>query len=94
MTFMELTEDRYRCLKAVVKAGGRLDHDDPRLANFCSDASTLTHPDVFNQCHDAGWLKSWHDDRADSSIVELTKEGIELLETKTTLLPRPASDQG
>ena len=76
---MELTEDRFQCLRAVLKAGGRVDHDDPRLARFCSDASTLTHPDVFNQCHDAGWLQSWHDDRTDASCVTLTTEGMAVL---------------
>lgn len=82
---MELTEERYRCLEAVVNAGGRLDHDDPRLADFCSAAPTLTHPDVLHQCHDAGWLKTWHDDRTDASLVELTKEGFDLVKVKANL---------
>jgi len=54
---------------------GIISHDHESLSPFCDDRSTLTTPDIFNQCHDAGWLKSWHDDRLDSSFVELTELG-------------------
>jgi hypothetical protein len=76
---MELTPDRLACLRTIAANGGRLDHEDPVLARFCDDASTLNEPDVFNQCHDAEWLISRHDDRTDSSTVYLTDKGRELL---------------
>jgi hypothetical protein len=72
---MLLTPERLECLRVVAKAGGDIDHDDEGLARFCDDKSTLTKPDVFNQCHDAGWLVSRHDDRTDSSVAVLTDEG-------------------
>jgi hypothetical protein len=58
---------------------GRMDHDDPRLEPFCSDASTLTNPDVFNACHDLGWLKTWRDGHMDSSAAEITEAGRQCL---------------
>lgn len=72
---MKLTVDRIECLLVVEKAGGRMDHDAPELAPFCDDKSTLSKPDVFNQCHDAGWLISKHDNRTDASTVYLTEKG-------------------
>ncbi len=53
---MEMTEERLACLKVVEAAGGKMNHEDPALLPFLDDVSTLTHPDVFNQCHDADWL--------------------------------------
>lgn len=82
---MDLTLDRLLCLRAVAAAGGRTDHDDKCLAPFCDDGSTLTTPDVFNQCHDAGWLFSRHDDRTDTSYVELTPKGQEALRAHSSL---------
>lgn len=76
---MELTPERRRCLEVVAAAGGRMNHDEESLAPFCDDASTLSEPDVFNQCHDAGWLFSRHDDRTDSSYVEITQNGRDAL---------------
>ncbi len=72
---MHMTSERLRCLLVISNAGGSMDHDDPRLAPFCDDKSTLSSPDIFNQCHDAEWLISRHDDRTDTSRVELTKTG-------------------
>lgn len=72
---MQLTPERLACLKVVAAAGGSMNHDEKALEPFCDDGSTLTGPDVFNQCHDAGWLRSSHDDRFDSSTVHLTDEG-------------------
>lgn len=62
-------------LQLVADQGGSMSHDDERLAPFCSDESTLSEPDVFNRCHDLNWLKTWRDDRTDSSRVELTERG-------------------
>lgn len=76
---MDLTKERRDCLQLISLAGGRMDHDDQRLAPFCDDASTLMSPDVFNQCHDAGWLISRHDDRMDASTVYLTEAGSHIL---------------
>lgn len=73
------TKERIACVSVVAAAGGKLNHDDPRLSPYCDDKSTLTKPDVFNQCHDAGWLISGHDDRTDDSYVHLTKEGRAML---------------
>jgi hypothetical protein len=73
--YNELTPERLACLKAVAAASGRTSHDDETLAPFCDDKSTLTHPDVFNQCHDGGWLTSSHDDRTGTSFVWLTDAG-------------------
>jgi hypothetical protein len=74
--YNDLTPQRLACLRAVADAGGRhVEHEHPLLTPFCDDDSTLTKPDVFNQCHDAGWLRSGHDDRIDSSYVELTEAG-------------------
>jgi len=73
--YNELTPERMACLKAVSLAHVCMDHDDPALLPFLDDNSTLTAPDTFNQCHDAGWLKSWHNDRLDCSFVELTDAG-------------------
>lgn len=72
---MDMTPERLQCLRVIAWADGEMNHDDTSLAPFCDDRSTLTKPDVFNQCHNAGWLKSWHDDRMDSSRVVLTDEG-------------------
>jgi len=75
----EMTPERLSCLKAIEAAGGRTGHSSQCLAPFCDDGSTLTHPDIFNQCHDAGWLVSSHDDRTDESFVTLTAAGKEAL---------------
>jgi len=72
--YNELTPERLACLRAVPNSGS-MNHDNPALAPFCDDKSTLSEPDVFNQCHDAGWLISGHDDRTDSSYVRLTDAG-------------------
>lgn len=72
---MELTPERRKCLQVVSAAGGRMSHDDERLAPFCDDKSTLTKPDVFNQCHDAAWLHTTHDSDTSASIVHLTDAG-------------------
>ena len=78
---MQMTAERLRCLQVVAKvgAGSSVSHDAPELAPFCDDASTLTKPDVFNQCHDAGWLHSGHDDRTGTSYVSLTDAGRQAL---------------
>ncbi len=72
---MEMTPERFKCLRVIEGVGGRMSHEDDALKPFCDDASTLTTPDIFNQCHDAGWLASGHDDRTDSSTVRITPEG-------------------
>jgi hypothetical protein len=79
--YNDMTPERLACLKAIAAAPTGLDHDDPVLAPFCDDRSTLRTPDVFNQCHDAGWLKTDHDSRLDCSFVELTAKGIAALKT-------------
>lgn len=71
----ELTPQRLACLKAVATAHICMDHEDPALLPFLDDNSTLTEPDTFNQCHNAGWLKSWYDSCVDNSLVELTDAG-------------------
>lgn len=76
---MVVTPDRLNCLAVVLQAGGSIDHEDPRLAPFCDDGSTLTTPDVFNQCHDAGWLESKYNSLSDSSVARLTPEGREVI---------------
>lgn len=80
--YNELTPARLACLKAVEAAGGRADHENPALKPFLDDGSTLTHPDVFNQCHDGGWLRSGYDDRLDCSTVYLTDAGRLALSSK------------
>ena len=77
--YNDLTADRLACLKVVETARTRMSHDDDALLPFMDDNSTLTVPDIFNQCHDAGWLRSWHDSRLDCSYVELTAAGEEAL---------------
>lgn len=77
--YRHVTPERLACLRAVFAAGGRIDHDDQSLAPFCDDRSTLTTPDVFNQCHDAGWLQSSHDNRTDTSVAWLTETGREVV---------------
>lgn len=77
--YNDLTPERLACLKAIEAVGGRIDHEHPDLAPFLDDNSTLTHPDVFNQCHDARWLISSHDDRDDSSTARLTEAGRRVL---------------
>jgi len=79
--FNELTPDRLACLRAVAASHTIMSHDDPAILPFCDDKSTLTNPDVFNQCHDGGWLKSLHDNRLDCSFVELTSKGLAALKT-------------
>lgn len=72
----DMTPGRLACLKAIAALGGKgISHEHPDLAPFCDDASTMTSPDVFNQCHNAGWLISGHDDRLDASYVHLTEAG-------------------
>lgn len=77
--YRELTPERLACLRVIESARGNLDHEAEELKPFCDDKSTLTTPDVFNQCHNAGWLVSRHDSRFDASTVYLTKEGSEVL---------------
>lgn len=77
--YNEPTSERLACLRAVEAAGGSADHEHPGLKPFLDDNSTLSHPDVFNQCHDAGWLRSGYDDRFDSSTVYLTAAGREII---------------
>ena len=76
--FNRLTPERQRCLEAVEQAGGSISHEDPRIAPFCSDLSTLTRPDIFNQCHNAGWLFS-SCDITESSTARLTEAGRKVL---------------
>lgn len=80
---MQMTPERLACLKVIAAAGGSLDHEADELAPFCDDASTLTKPDVFNQCHDAGWLVSRHNSLSDASTVYLTEEGRNVLRYAT-----------
>lgn len=77
--YNEITPERLACLKVIQATGGSADHEHPDLKPFLDDNSTLTHPDVFNQCHDAGWLRSGHDDRFDSSTAYLTEAGRQVL---------------
>lgn len=86
--FNELTPERLACLKAVATSPTSMSHEDPALVPFCDDKSTLTHPDIFNQCHEGGWLKSWYDGRLDCSYVELTDKG------RRALTPPQESDHG
>lgn len=79
--YNEMTPDRLACLKVVATAHTSMSHDDPALLPFLDDNSTLRAPDTFNQCHDAGWLISSHDDRIDCSYVKLTDAGREALNT-------------
>lgn len=53
------------------------DHDDQRLDVFCLEHGEPV--DVFNKCHNQGWLISRHDDRTDSSTVYLTEAGAKVL---------------
>lgn len=62
-------------LLRLVAANGRMSHEDALLDPYCDDASTLSEPDIFNRCHDLGWLVSSHDDRFDSSTVWITDAG-------------------
>ena len=81
---MTLTPERLACLRAVASANGaRMSHNDPRLDQFCDERSTLSKPDIFNQCHDAEWLISSHDDHMDISYVRLTDKGKAALLTAT-----------
>jgi len=73
--YNDMTPERMACLKAVSLAHSSMSHEDPSLLPFLDDNSTLSEPDTFNQCHDAGWLISGHDDRTDSSYVRLTPAG-------------------
>jgi hypothetical protein len=73
--YNDMTPERLACLKAVSLAHSSMSHEDPSLLPFLDDNSTLSEPDTFNQCHDAGWLISGHDDRTDSSYVRLTPAG-------------------
>jgi hypothetical protein len=74
-SYLDLTPERRRCLEVVAARGGRMSHDEDGLTPFSDDRSTLSKPDVFNQCHNAGWLFSSHDDRTDTSFVTLTDAG-------------------
>ena len=76
---MELTPERFACLKVIAAEGGTMSHEDERLAPFSDDKSTLTTPDVFNQCHDAGWLRSSHNQITETSVARITPEGYEAL---------------
>lgn len=64
-------------LGLVIAEGGWMSHDDEQLAPYCDDKSTLTKPDVFNRCHDMGWLDTKRDDRIDHSTVGITRKGRE-----------------
>lgn len=78
MTVRTPTPRQMECLKVVWQLAGRsvANHECQELAPFCDDASTLTKPDVFNQCHDLGWLISGHNGLSDCSYVKLTEEGL------------------
>lgn len=62
-------------LGLIIADGGWMGHDDERLAPYCSDDSTLTNPDVFNRCHDMGWLDSKHNHDTSNSTVGITRDG-------------------
>lgn len=68
-----MTKQQRSCLSLISLAGGRMNHDDKRLEPYCDEDDAPV--DVFNQCHNAGWLTSSHDDRDDSSTVYLTQAG-------------------
>jgi hypothetical protein len=73
--YNDLTPERLACLEVVATSGGRMNHENPALLPFLDEKSTLRDPDIFNQCHDAGWLRSGYDDRTDDSYVYLTDAG-------------------
>jgi hypothetical protein len=91
--YTELTPARLACLKAVQRAHICMDHEDPALLPFLDDNSTLSAPDIFNQCHNAGWLKSWHNSRSDSSFVELTDHGRQALDAVSSPV-NPGGENG
>lgn len=74
---MKPTKEQRSCLSLISLAGGRMSHNDPLLEPFCDEDDAPI--DVFNQCHDAGWLISRHDDRTDADTVYLTRDGIDVL---------------
>jgi hypothetical protein len=70
------TYDEVQLLKLVAgEPCGVINQEDERLAPFCSDASTLTAPDVFNSCIDLGWLHARHDNSSDHHTAEITVPG-------------------
>lgn len=70
----EKMPDRIACLRVVEAAGGRIDHEDPALKPFLSEDSA--HPDIFNQCHEAGWLETWFSGLGeDECVAKLTDAG-------------------
>lgn len=71
----EPSPEELLCLKTIMDLGGDVNHDTSELLPFCDDNSTLSNPDIFNRCHDLGWLHSSHDDRNSNSYVRLTEAG-------------------
>ena len=71
--------EELRCLQTVARIAesivGGVSHEASELDEFCDDKSTLSVPDIFNRCHDLGWLHSAHDNRNDTSYVWLTESG-------------------
>ena len=74
------TKTELNLLRIVSESVGGMSHEDKHLAQYCDDDSTLTNPDVFNRCHDMGWLATTHDNRSDNSTVRITDKGRELVD--------------
>jgi len=78
---MSPTPKQLSLLRIVAKARHGLDHEDKKLVPFCDDVEPT---DTFNQCHEAGWLKTWHNSLMDCSTVVITQAGREALAALST----------
>ena len=62
-----------RLVDLVASESFGVDHEDDRLNDFCDDKGDET--DTFNECHEAGWLRTMHNSDTSWSQVYATDDG-------------------
>lgn len=78
LEFRKPSEIELDLIGLVLSEGGWMNHDDTRLAPYCDDPGAITNhnePDIFNRCHEMGWLATKHDHDTSSSTVGITRDG-------------------
>lgn len=68
-------EKQMRCLALIASEKFGLDQEDERLEEFCDDKPNRNDTDTFNECIEAGWIRSWRNDLTDSGGCEITDAG-------------------
>lgn len=75
-----ITPEREKLLRLLAASPcNRIDCEAKELNEFSDMNSTLTHPDVINQCIDLGWARQRYNTSDDTGFIELTPKGVEAL---------------